>query len=49
MEVASVDPVLGVREGDELVATAHLEVKDAVLYIAGQEHLALLPSQQQNT
>ena len=32
-----------------MVAAAHLEVEDPVLYIAGQEHLALLPSQQQNT
>ena len=46
MEVASVYSVLGVREGDELVATADLEVEDAVLYIAGQEHLTLLSSQQ---
>ena len=49
MEVSRVYPVLGVWEGDELVAAADLEVEDAVLYVAGQEHLALLAGQQQNT
>ena len=46
MEVSGVHPVLGVREGDQLVAAADLEVEDPLLDVAGEEHLALLPSQQ---
>ena len=49
VKVPGVHPVLRVWEGDELVAAADLEVEDAVLYIAGQEHLPLLSGQQQNT
>ena len=41
-----VHPVLGVGEGDQLVAAGHLEVEDTVLNVRGHEHFPFLPSQQ---